>query len=87
VYNQLHRNIIDQVLKTEERKSEAFRTLRKALGHTLSVVVCAVPKAGFEFMAQLNVQPTPDHQALYPPRPARPFDRAQGKAGVASAID
>ena len=50
---QLHRNIIDRVLGTKERKSEGFRVLRRALGYTLSVVVRAIPKEGFEFMAQL----------------------------------
>ena len=50
---QLHRNIIDQVLEVKQRKSEGFGILRKTLGYTLSVVVSAVPKEGFEFMAQL----------------------------------
>jgi hypothetical protein len=50
---QLHRDIMNQVLSTGERKSEAFRVLRKALGYTLSVVVAAVPQDGFEYMTQL----------------------------------
>ena len=50
---QLHREIIDRLLKVRERKSEDFRILRKALGYTVSVVVCAVPQEGFAFMAQL----------------------------------
>jgi hypothetical protein len=50
---QLHRKIITQVLEVKERKSEGFRILRKALGYTLSVVVRAIPKEGFEFVAQL----------------------------------
>ena len=50
---QLHRDIMSQVLSTGERKSEAFRILRKALGYTLSVVVTAVAQDGFEYMAQL----------------------------------
>ena len=50
---QLHRDILAQVLETQDRRSEAFRILRKALGYTLSVVVRAVPEEGFEFMAQL----------------------------------
>lgn len=49
----LHTKILDQVLQAEERKSEGFRILRKALGYTLSVVVCAIPEEGFEFMARL----------------------------------
>jgi hypothetical protein len=44
---------MEQVLKIQERKSEAFKILRQALGYTLSVVVHAAPKEGFEFMAQL----------------------------------
>lgn len=50
---QLHRTIMDQVLRTKERKSEAFRILRKALGYTLSVVVAAVPEDGFEYLCHL----------------------------------
>ena len=49
----LHGHIMEQVRKTKDRKSEAFKTLRQALGYTLSVVVHAVPREGFEFMAQL----------------------------------
>jgi len=50
---QLHRDIFARVLRITERKSEDFRILRKALGYTLSVVVCAVPQEGFAFLAQL----------------------------------
>jgi hypothetical protein len=57
---QLHRDIMDQVLSTGERKSEAFRILRKALGYTLSVVVVAVPQDGFGYMAQLIGTQDPD---------------------------
>ena len=49
----VHETIVKQILELEERKSEGFRVLRKALGYTLSVVVCAVPMEGFELMAQL----------------------------------
>ena len=49
----LHRKIFDLVLETQDRKSEQFRVMRKALGYTLSVVVRALPREGFEFMAQL----------------------------------
>lgn len=57
---QLHRGIIDRVLEAKERKSEDFRTLRKALGYTLSVIVRALPKEGFEFMVQLVDLQDPD---------------------------
>lgn len=57
---QLHGDIMNQVLSTGERKSEAFRILRKALGYTLSVVVAAVPQDGFEYMAALIDTQDPD---------------------------
>lgn len=50
---QLHRRIVDRMLESEERRSEEFRVLRKALGYTLSVVTRATPDDGFEFMRQL----------------------------------
>jgi hypothetical protein len=57
---QLHRKAFDRVLSTKERKSEDFRTLRKALGYTLSVVVQALPQEGFRFLAQLIQLHDPD---------------------------
>jgi hypothetical protein len=50
---ELHKNIFRRVLKIEVRKTEDFRVLKKALGYTLSLVVCAVPEQGFDYMAQL----------------------------------
>jgi hypothetical protein len=50
----LHQNIFDQVLETQDRKSEQFRVMRKALGYTLSVIVSALPQEGFKLMAQLS---------------------------------
>ena len=47
----MHRDILDRVLQTQDRKSEEFKVLRKALGYTLSLVVCALPQDGFELMA------------------------------------
>jgi hypothetical protein len=49
---QLHRKIFDRALETKVRKSEDFRVLKKALGYTLSVVVQAIPREGFELMIQ-----------------------------------
>lgn len=49
----LHREILDQVRRSEERRSDAFRALRKGLGYTLSVVVCAIPQEGFALLAEL----------------------------------
>jgi hypothetical protein len=49
----LHKKIFDRILSSKERKSDAFKAMRKGLGYTLSVVVCAVPKEGFALMQQL----------------------------------
>jgi hypothetical protein len=58
----LHKSVFDQVLAANERKSEAFKTLRKALGYTLSVVTQALPEQGFEYLAWLAQLPDPDVQ-------------------------
>jgi hypothetical protein len=50
---ELHKKIFAKILHSRERKSYEFRTLRKGLGYTLSVVVCATPKEGFAFIRQL----------------------------------
>jgi hypothetical protein len=50
---ELHKNIFKRVLEVETRKTEDFRVLKKALGYTLSVVVKASPRPGFDYMAQL----------------------------------
>jgi hypothetical protein len=50
---ELQKRIFDKILATDERKSNEFKTLRKGLGYTLSVVICAIPKEGFEYMRQL----------------------------------
>jgi hypothetical protein len=51
----LQQSILDQVMHTpvEARKSEPFKILRKGLGFTLSVAVCAVPEAGFSLLHSL----------------------------------
>ena len=49
----LHRGIFAQVLEMADRRSDAFRVLRKGLGYTLSVVVSAVPQEGFAYLAEL----------------------------------
>jgi len=41
------------MLAIRERKSDEFKTLRQALGYSLSVVICAIPQEGFEYMQQL----------------------------------
>lgn len=50
---ELHKKIFAEILSTRERKSAEFRKLRQALGYSLSVVVYAIPKEGFEYMQQL----------------------------------
>jgi hypothetical protein len=50
---ELHKKIFARILSSRERKSDQFKTMRKGLGYTLSVVVCAAPKKGFELMQQL----------------------------------
>ena len=57
---QLHRSIMTHVLQEQERRTESFRVLRKALGYTLSVVVQAAPEAGFAFLHQLAGSQDPD---------------------------
>ena len=49
----LHERILERVLQATDRRSEPFRTLRKGLGYTLSVVVQAIPDEGFSWLARL----------------------------------
>jgi hypothetical protein len=49
-----HRKILIRVYTAAERQSEAFKTLKKALGYTLSLVVAALPEIGFEYLRQLG---------------------------------
>ncbi len=48
-----HRKILIRIYTAEERRSEAFRALRKSLGYTHSVVIAALPTPGFEYLRQL----------------------------------
>lgn len=50
---ELHKKVFGKILSAKERTSERFKTLRQGLGYSLSVVVCAIPKEGFEYMRQL----------------------------------
>ena len=50
---EMHKKIFEQIIVSKERKSEAFKKLKQALGYSLSVVICGVPKEGFEYMYQL----------------------------------
>jgi hypothetical protein len=57
---ELHRKAFGHVLEAVDRKSEEFRILRKGLAYTLSVVVQACPRDGFDFVAQLAQLQDPD---------------------------
>lgn len=48
-----HKKVFDRIIDSSDRKSEQFRTLRKALGYTLSVVVRAIPSSGFLLLKTL----------------------------------
>lgn len=56
----LQKGVVNRLLNTAERKSEPVRVLRKALGFTLSVVVCEIPEPGFEFIFDLVKSNDPD---------------------------
>ena len=49
----MHKEIFSKILAAKEWKSDKFKTLKKGLGYTLSVVICEIPKEGFENMRQL----------------------------------
>ncbi len=57
---ELHKKIIDLMIASNERRSDEFRTLRKGLGYTLSVIIKAIPREGFEYMNQLTYLHDPD---------------------------
>jgi hypothetical protein len=57
---QIHADIFDQMGSIEDRKTEAFRVLRKALGYTLSLVIAAVPQRGFKLVDDLISSGDPD---------------------------
>jgi len=50
---ELHKKILAKVITSRERKSEEFKTLRKGLGYTLSVVIQAIPEEGFKYLRRL----------------------------------
>lgn len=49
----LHRRILQRVRAAKDRTAEPFRTLRQALGYSISVVTAATPQAGFAFLRDL----------------------------------
>jgi hypothetical protein len=50
---ELHKKIFANIIASQERKSEEFKTLKHGLGYSLSVIVCAFPREGFEYMRHL----------------------------------
>ncbi|MHA2364123.1 MAG: hypothetical protein ACXAC7_09195 [Candidatus Hodarchaeales archaeon] len=50
---EIHKNIINIIIKSKDRKSEDFKILRKGLGYTLSVIIVANPNDGFTFLNEL----------------------------------
>ncbi|MDX1813672.1 MAG: hypothetical protein R3319_02680 [Candidatus Bathyarchaeia archaeon] len=57
---ELHKQIFSKIAAASERKSSEFKTLRQGLGYSLSVIVRAVPREGFEYMRQLAEQQDSD---------------------------
>ncbi|MDA4112458.1 MAG: hypothetical protein OK474_00215 [Thaumarchaeota archaeon] len=49
----LHGRILDELLASEDRRSEEFQALRRYLAYSLSIVVAAIPKDGFLFLKEL----------------------------------
>lgn len=56
----IHAEIFDHVRSIGNRKTDAFRVLRKALGYTLSLVVVEIPDRGFELVDVLISSGDPD---------------------------
>jgi hypothetical protein len=50
---ELHKKIFAKIAAAQQRKSSELKTLKQGLGYSLSVVVRAVPREGFEYMRQL----------------------------------
>lgn len=50
---EFHKQIFARILAAKERKSYEFKTLRKGLGYTFSVVICALPEEAFRYMYQI----------------------------------
>ncbi|MFX0122378.1 MAG: hypothetical protein ACFFAE_01990 [Candidatus Hodarchaeota archaeon] len=50
---ELHKKVLTQIEASKNRKSEEFKTLRKGLAYSLSVVVQAIPERGFEYLKEL----------------------------------
>ena len=49
----LHRMILDSLLKSKNRGTEQFRSLRQTLGYSLSVIAVAKPRETFSYVEEL----------------------------------
>jgi hypothetical protein len=56
----IHRRILVRMLTAEDKRSDEFKTLRKGLGYSLSVVISALPDKGFSYIRQLAEIKDPD---------------------------
>jgi hypothetical protein len=56
----LHGAILEQVRHSRERHNPNYRVLRQALGYSLSVVVTALPSAGFALLDEMLDEPDTD---------------------------
>jgi len=50
---EFHKKIFVKILDARERKSYAFKAMRKGLGYTFSVVICGLPKEGFRLVHKM----------------------------------
>lgn len=57
---EVHKQIFSKIAAARERKSSDFKTLRQGLCYSLSVIIRATPREGFEFMRQLAEQQDAD---------------------------
>lgn len=57
---ELHRRVLVRLRTSAERRSEQFRSLRQALGYSISVLVQAAPGPGFAFLGELARSPDTD---------------------------
>jgi len=57
---ELHKQIFAKIATSRDRKSSEFKKLKQGLGYSLSVIVRAAPREGFEYMRQLAEQQDAD---------------------------
>ena len=50
----LHEKVLRRFTAAKDRRSDAFRALRKGLAYSISVVACARPEAGFDMLRRLT---------------------------------